>query len=214
MKINGEKSKLMLFNMTQKYRFPPELSFSDGNYLEVLDSMKVLGVIISNSLKWKENTDFITSKARAEIWTIRRLDNLGFDDQFILDVYKKEIRSILEYNVPVWNGSITRKESNKIEDVQKSVLRVLLKNKYSPYTEACKTFKLEKLYKRRIQLCIKFSRKEYNKQNNGIFTKAQSKSKRIKNNMLVTEPKARTSRYYKSAIPYLSRLLNSEKLIS
>ena len=51
--------------------------------------MKVLGVIISNTLKWKENTDFITSKARAKIWTIRRMDNLGFDDQFILDVYKK-----------------------------------------------------------------------------------------------------------------------------
>ena len=48
------------------------------------------------------------------MWTIRKLYKLGVNQKFIIDVYIKEIRSILEYNVPVWNGNLTMKESEKI----------------------------------------------------------------------------------------------------
>ena len=40
MKINQNKSKVMLFNFSQKYRFPLEVNFSDGKNLEVLESAK------------------------------------------------------------------------------------------------------------------------------------------------------------------------------
>merc|ERR1711954_351445 len=104
---------LMLFNMSQKYRFPLEISFSDGENLEVIDSTKILGVIISNNLKWSKNTEYITSKAMKRIWTLRKLLKMGFSHQFILDVYIKEMRSILEYNVPLWNGNLTQKDKSK-----------------------------------------------------------------------------------------------------
>ena len=210
MKINQDKSKLIIFNMSHKYRFPPEQCFSDGNKLELLENVKVLGVTISSDLRWKTNTEVMTSKARSRIWTLRRLDNLGFDNKFIIDVYIKEIRSILEYNVPVWNGSLTRKDSEKIEMVQKSVLKLLMKHNYTSYTEACKKFNIEKLFNRRLKLCIKFSQKEFKKENNGIFTKNKSKSTRKINKKYVIEPRPRTSRYFNSPIPYLSRLLNEQ----
>ena len=165
---------------------------------------------MSNSLKWTENTDLITSKARSRIWTLRRLKKLGFDHKFILEVYIKEIRSILEYCVPLWNGSLTKKESEKIEKIQKSVLKLLLKNHYISYSEACEQFNLEKLYIRRQKLCVQFSNKEYKKPDNGIFEKFQPKSKRLAHTKVVLEPKTRTERHYKSAIPYLSRLLNKQ----
>ena len=209
MKINNDKTKVILFNMSQKYRFPPEVTLSDGEILEVTDTTKILGVIVSNTLKWSKNTDHITSKAFNKIWILRQLQKLGFGKDFILDVYMKEIRSILEYCVPVWSGAITQKESQKIENIQKIVLRVLLKHQYSSYTDACRQFHLEKLHNRRRKLCVKFSNKEYKKPDHGIFKKIHSKSKRRLNKKVVTEPKARTERYYKSAIPYLSRLLNS-----
>ena len=117
MKINNNKTMLMLFNMSQKYRFPLEISFSDGENLEVIDSTKILGVIISNNLKWSQNTEYITSKAMRRIWTLRKLQKLGLSQKFILDVYVKEIRSILEYNAPLWNGGITSSESQKIEKI-------------------------------------------------------------------------------------------------
>ena len=208
LKINQEKTKLMLFNMSQKYRFPLELGFSDGVHLEVIESAKILGVVISNTLKWSLNTDYIITKAMKRLWTLRKLQKCGLSQQFILEVYKKEIRSILEYNVPVWNEGLTQKDSQKIEKIQKIVLKMLLKSNYSSYTEACNHYKIEKLHSRRQKLCLNFAKKEFKKPKNGIVKKIHSKSKRISNKRIVLEPKARTTRYYKSAIPYMAILLN------
>ena len=63
MKINEEKSKIMIFNASKKYDFPPELEFSDGTHLEVITQVKLLGVILSEDLKWYNNTNYITQKA-------------------------------------------------------------------------------------------------------------------------------------------------------
>ena len=76
------------------------------------------------------------------IWTLRKLQKLGLSQQFILDVYIKEIRSILEYSVPLWNGGITQKESQQIENVQKLVMRFLLKDQHYSYTEVCRYLKI------------------------------------------------------------------------
>ena len=137
-KINHQKTKVILFNPSHKYLFPPELSFSHSEYLDVVRSANILGLRISDDLKWSENTDSIVSKAMKRIWTLRRLRKLGFSDSFIIDVYTKEIRSILEYAVPIWHGALTVKDSDKIERVQKIVLKFLLRHNYSSYTEACK----------------------------------------------------------------------------
>ena len=62
-------------------------------------------------------------------------------------------------------------------------------------------FKLEKLYERRLKLCVKFANKEYKKPNNGIFKKNFTKSKRANKN-IVCEPRSRKNRHFKSAVPY------------
>ena len=67
MKINKEKSNIMLFNSSRKYDFPPEVYFSDGVKLEVLSEVKLVGVVISDDLKWQRNTDYITKKAMQKI---------------------------------------------------------------------------------------------------------------------------------------------------
>ena len=38
--------------MSNKYRFPAEISVSSGEILEVVTSTKILGIIISDDLKW------------------------------------------------------------------------------------------------------------------------------------------------------------------
>ena len=52
MKINGAKTKVMSFNMSKAYNFPPEIALSGSDFLEVVTEAKTLGVIISNDLKW------------------------------------------------------------------------------------------------------------------------------------------------------------------
>ena len=54
----------MLFNTSTTNDFQPDMKI-DGIKIEVVKQMKLLGVIISNDLKWHENTKFISKKTVA-----------------------------------------------------------------------------------------------------------------------------------------------------
>ena len=59
MKTNSKKTKILKFNKSRKHDFPPELCLSDGQMLEVVEDIKLVGVMVSQDLKWQKNTDFI-----------------------------------------------------------------------------------------------------------------------------------------------------------
>ena len=62
MKVNAAKSKIMIFNKSKSYDFPPEFSFKDGVNLEVLNETKLLCLVISTDLRWNSNTRAIYAK--------------------------------------------------------------------------------------------------------------------------------------------------------
>ena len=68
MKINNKKSKVMLFNKSRKWDFPPEFGFSYQNNLEVVSEMKLVGVVITSDLRWVKNTQYICQKAMEKMW--------------------------------------------------------------------------------------------------------------------------------------------------
>ena len=76
MKINENKSKVMIFNKSRNYDFPPELSFKNGQILECLESTKLFGIYLTSDLRWAENCKQIFSKAMAKMWLLRRLKDL------------------------------------------------------------------------------------------------------------------------------------------
>ena len=71
-------------------------------------------MIISDDLKWGQNTSYICKKAMAKIWTLRRLRNLDLEAAHMFDTYIKEIRSVLELAVPAWHSGLTQKQSEDI----------------------------------------------------------------------------------------------------
>ena len=62
MKLNKDKTKVMLFNSAKQMTIMPEIAV-DGQNLEVVEEFNLLGVIITSDLKWEANTDYITKKA-------------------------------------------------------------------------------------------------------------------------------------------------------
>ena len=121
MQINTEKTKVMIFNPARNYDGTPQLTLSDmgGEHLEVVEKYKLLGVIIRSDLKWQDNTDFICQKGYARLWLLRRLKGLGANMLEMLDVYEKQVRTVLEMAVPVWQPALTKQESVQIERVQR-----------------------------------------------------------------------------------------------
>ena len=156
MKINQGKTKVMIFNNARKYDFHPKLKVSQIE-LEVVEEMKLLGVVITSNLSWNANTDHITAKASGRLWLLRRLKILGASHEQLLDVYNKQIRSILEFAAVVWHAGLTRENENKIERVQKSAFAIVLGKNYQTYEEACTTLNMSALKARRIQLCKSFA---------------------------------------------------------
>ena len=54
-------------------------------------------------------------KANKRLWILRRLVKMGASVEDLLDVYILQIRCVLEYAVPVWQGSISQNEKEDIE---------------------------------------------------------------------------------------------------
>ena len=62
MVLNEKKTKIMLFNFTDNYKFTTRLALDENN-LEIVKQVKLLGVIITDNLKWKENTEYLVKKS-------------------------------------------------------------------------------------------------------------------------------------------------------
>ena len=57
--LNKKKTKVRVFNTSTKYDFQTKLKVN-GEVLEIVSQMKLLGVIVSDDLRLHENTIFIT----------------------------------------------------------------------------------------------------------------------------------------------------------
>ena len=210
MKINYKKTKTMLFNEAKKTDFSPKMKLGNET-LDLVEEMKLLGVHMTSDLKWNLNTHEMTKKAYTRLWLIRRLKLLGANKGELIDVYVKQIRSVLEYAAVVWHPGLTITNNQDIERVQKACLAVILGRSYESYESALQLTGLERLTKRRESLCLKFARKTIkNPKFNSWFVEDKNVlgTRRITKNLKVTQ--TRTRRFRKSTIPYLTELLNAK----
>ena len=129
----------------------------NGESLEVIESTKLLGTVISNNLSWDENVSVLVRKSNARMELLRKLAVFGAPDEDMKTIYILFIRSLLEQSAPVWHSSITH--SDDLERVQKSALKIILKQRYKDYPNALKLLELDTLKQRREQLCLSFALK-------------------------------------------------------
>ena len=210
MKINKDKTNLMLFNRCRKYDFQP-IVMIDEKQVDVVEETKILGVIISSNLKWERNVAHITKKFHSKLWTLRRMKQLGATIEELILVYKIQLRGHTDYACPVWNGSLTQKDVMKLEKLQRIALKLILGNHFTSYRQVLKTFNLDTLENRRRKLCLKFATKTSKSSKFAPwFQKSSPLTRNVKQFKKFREPYARTAAYEKSPLPYLIHLLNSQ----
>ena len=156
MLVNERKSKTMIFNYTNNYQFTTRLKIND-HPLEVIDSTRLLGTIISNDLKWDLNCASIIKKANARMELLRKVSNFCSDYDDLKNIYFLYIRSLLEQSATVWHSSLSEENKNDLERVQKSALKIILDNKYQGYKKALLKLDIESLNDRREKLCLNFA---------------------------------------------------------
>ena len=208
MKLNLKKTKFMLFNQCSSIDFMPTLSL-EGKEIELVEEMKILGVVLTSDLKFSSNTEYMIKRAYKRVWMLRRLKNLGASNHQLVDVYVKQVRSVLELAVPVWHSSLTVADKLDIERVQKAALHVILGDSYHSYSSACAATNLPTLEERRQMLCKKFAFKSLKHPKHTSWFK-------LNKNVSGTRQKqptfcnvvSRTSRFEKSPLSYLTKILN------
>ena len=77
----------------KKYDFQPEM-YIENELLNVVEVTKLLGVMISSDLKWKENVQYIVSRCMKRLWMLRRIRELGGSSGDLLTVYDEKSTNI------------------------------------------------------------------------------------------------------------------------
>ena len=209
--LNQRKTKAMVFNFTDKYQFSTRLKLNDEN-LEIVKHAKLLGVTISDDLKWDLNTENLVKRANARMELLRKVASFTTSIEEKKNIYILYIRSILEQSCVVWHSSLTNENSDDLERIQKSAVKLILNKPYTNYVEALEQINLQSLKERREELCLKFAKKCTKSQKvKDIFPlREKNHDMDIRNEEKFIVKYAHTERLKNSAVPYMQRLLNEE----
>ena len=104
-----------------------------NSLLEQVNEVCLLGVILSDSLKWHSNTDHLIRNAYKRMTILRKLSNFNVPTKDLLHIYKLYVRSVLEQSSVVWSASITSDEMEAFERTQRISLKIVYKQDYKSY---------------------------------------------------------------------------------
>ena len=219
--INELKCNVIHFNFSGKNFVPQNLKLN-GNLIKTVTSIKLLGVIITDDLKWEENTTLICSKVNRKLYIISKLKSFGLQIEELITFWKVVLRPITEYAAPLWHSGLTEVDKNRIEKLQKKVLGMVLGTKYIDnkryykicgdpvsYKFALQKYGLTPLHQRREVLTQKFALETAKNINHkDMFDFIQAKNMTTRNPSVIYEKFCNTERYYNSSVPYMSQVLN------
>ena len=104
--FNPAKSKAMVFSRKRRPVPVPSYFKLNGSKLEIVDSVKYLGITISSDLTWSKHINIIGSKARKLVGLLFRQFYRCADTDTIRKLYITIIRLHLEYASQVWASRI------------------------------------------------------------------------------------------------------------
>ena len=156
MQLNSEKTKCMIFNYTNNYQFTTRLQLY-GENIEVQNSTKLLGTIIANDLKWDLNTQEIVKQGNARMQLLRQVASFGASQQELKQIYFAYVRSQIEKSSTVWHNSLTDENKKDLERIQKTAIKIILKNNYSSYKKSLLKLDIDDLATRRKKLSVDFA---------------------------------------------------------
>ena len=211
LKLNPSKCKAMQICFGRCPPSPPVLKIG-GKELEVVTETKILGLNIQSNLSWDIQVNNMISKGSRRLYMLNRLKRFGLPVEDLVSVFVSYVRPVVEYATPVWHGSLTAEQSDRLENIQKRACRIILGIKYDSYTEALELTGLQRLSIRRLHLCTNFAVQcsESERYSDWFPMNRSTHSMRLRQTKVYQEFRSRTKRYGDSPIPFMCRLLNNK----
>ncbi len=189
--LNNNKTKKLVVDLRKtSHRHHLPLSIS-GHEVEMVHSVKFLGVHLTDKLTSSDNTNAVIKKTQQRLHSLRRLRKLDLPIPAMILFYRDTIKSMLTNCIFSWFGNSRAEERHKMNRIVRTaeiIIGVSLPCLQDIYTERSM---------RRVNGIIKDSTHCFH----GMFTLLQS-DKRYRNT------RSRTSMLLKSFFPTAIRLLN------
>ncbi|KAK9529966.1 hypothetical protein VZT92_011510 [Zoarces viviparus] len=96
--------------------------------VEVVESYRFLGSIISQDLKWELNISSITKKAQQRMYFLRQLRQFNLPKTMLVHFYRAIIESILCSSITVWYAASTVKDKGRLQRIIRSAEKVICCN--------------------------------------------------------------------------------------
>ncbi len=94
--------------------------------IEVVPQAKLLGLTISNDLKWNSHVKSICKKASTHLYFLQQLKRENVPTKDLLLLYVTCIRPVVKYVCEVFHDSLPAYLSDDIERLQKRACRIIL----------------------------------------------------------------------------------------
>ena len=85
--LSQSKSKIMLCNTSSKYDVIPEVMMN-GDTLEFVHELKIVGYIFRSDLRTCSNTEYIVQRSYKQMWIVRRLKIMDATTAEMLKIFR------------------------------------------------------------------------------------------------------------------------------
>ena len=208
--INYSKTVMMHFSLAKTAVPPPTVTLSD-HPIQVVESTKLLGIILDNKLDWNLHISTMIQTTTYRLYMLRRLKSLGTPQGELTSIYNIFILPKLTYASPAWSSSINLTQKRKLERVQKRACRIILGSAYTTYTEALDTLGMVTLATRHQDLLRQFGVKLlHHPRHRDLLPPAALRPRHSVRHHNILQPiRARTDRYKHSPIPSIVNIINN-----
>ena len=209
MKLNSNKTKCIPFINSTTKDFVPQILTEDNTYLEVIYQLKLFGIVLTSQLTWSAHVEYTIGRVNKILWQITRFKRLGAPREKLITLYVLKVRSVLMFGAVTFHSSLSQELSRKLELQQKKALAIILGSQYKSYNNALMITALPRLDALREEQSLKWALKaQIHPKHSDMFPLTQSDvNTRYKKKF--QEYFCRSSKYYNSAIPYMTRKLNN-----
>jgi hypothetical protein len=152
MNINTRKTKEMLLGQI-KTNQPPTLQLN-GQAIDRVSSYKLLGLHVTDTLRWNEHVSSICTKAAQRLHFLKQLKHAAMSTDDLLYYYQTVIRPVTEYACVVWHSSLTAGQTSNHESIQRRAIKIIFSYDNDKVSDALNS--LPSLSERRDQLMKQF----------------------------------------------------------
>ena len=212
MMINAKKTQSICISDCNYYTVSSYINTEDGR-IENSMSLKILGFVFGNEPNANEHVSYLVKKFIKCSWSLTHLKRAGISQTDLIEVYKSSLRPVIEFCSVVYHALLTADQSERIERLQKRVLKIVYGFEDS-YDILLQRANICPLKTRRENAVLKFARKMSvsPRFGNQWFPRWENEFEvNLREEKVFIEFQARTNRLYNSQLYQMRRILNAAR---